>query len=162
MDYSSSIREVEENADTTDGGVGISDNHSVQDAVGDAGVSDGGVGISANQIDTTDYNQYCRNGRQDYISGLLRDILGDVTLRCLPPNQRILRQQISKYQLDFLIFADLGMDFATYALAHSRLARFQVIVLFIYTLLSILYYTLSILYPFTRSITAGELYCTLD
>ena len=77
--------------------------------------------------DTTDYNQYCRKGQQDHISGLLRNILGDMSLRCLPSNQKILRQQISNFQLDFLIFADLGMDFATYALAHSRLARYQVI-----------------------------------
>ena len=85
--------------------------------------------IAVHHVDTTDYNQYCRKSQQDHISGLLHNILGDVTLRCLPSNQKILRQQISNFQLDFLIFADLGMDFSTYALAHSRLARYQVILI---------------------------------
>ena len=102
MDYSSSV-----NTDYTD-------------------ASNGNGGVSVNHADTIDYNQFCRKGQQDYISGLLHDILGDVALRCLPSNQKILRQQISQFQLDFLIFADLGMDFATYALSHARLARYQV------------------------------------
>jgi hypothetical protein len=33
---------------------------------------------------------------------------------------------IAAYGLDFLLFTDLGMDFATYGVAYSRLATYQV------------------------------------
>jgi len=73
----------------------------------------------------TDYNHFCRNPEDDAISGMMRGFLGDVRYRCLPAHQPLLREQIALTQLDFLIFADLGMDFVTYMLAHARLARYQ-------------------------------------
>ena len=73
-----------------------------------------------------DYNHHCRTSAQDHIAGVLHSLLGDTHYRCLPSHQRLLREQIALAGLDFLVFADLGMDFSTYALAHSRLARFQV------------------------------------
>lgn len=64
--------------------------------------------------------------RTDYITNILHNHLGDQNFRCLPASLGILQTEISKENLDFLIFADLGMDFTTYALAHARLARYQV------------------------------------
>jgi hypothetical protein len=71
----------------------------------------------------SDYKQFYRT---DYITNILRNRLGDQNFRCLPASLGILHTEISKENLDFLIFADLGMDFTTYALAHARLARYQV------------------------------------
>ena len=36
------------------------------------------------------------------------------------------RQRIAQDSLDILIYADLGMDFTSYVLAYSRLARYQI------------------------------------
>jgi hypothetical protein len=71
----------------------------------------------------SNYTQFCRT---DYITNLLRNHLGDEKFRCLPASLSTLHTVISREKLDFLIFADLGMDFTTYALAHARLARYQV------------------------------------
>jgi hypothetical protein len=36
-------------------------------------------------------------------------------------------EAIASYELDFLLFTDLGMDFSTYGVAYSRLATYQVL-----------------------------------
>ena len=46
--------------------------------------------------------------------------------RRLPTSLPLLQREIAREELDFLMFTDLGMDFITYALAHSRLATYQV------------------------------------
>lgn len=82
--------------------------------------------LSSNIDDTAtiDYSEYyCK---VDVITTILRQRLGNSKFRCLPTNLHMLQQEISKAKLDFLIFADLGMDFITYVLAHSRLATYQV------------------------------------
>lgn len=70
-----------------------------------------------------DYTQFYRT---DYITNILRSRLGDHNFLCLPASLSILHTEISREKLDFLLFADLGMDFTTYALAHARLATYQV------------------------------------
>jgi len=70
----------------------------------------------------SNYTEFCRT---DYITNLLRYHLEDENFRCLPASLSVLHTEISREKLDFLIFADLGMDFTTYALAHARLARYQ-------------------------------------
>ena len=66
-----------------------------------------------------------KNHRDDSITNILHERLGD-RYRRLPPYLPLLQAEISSARIDFLMFTDVGMDFTTYALAHSRLARYQV------------------------------------
>jgi hypothetical protein len=92
----------------------------------------------------SNYTEFCRT---DYITNLLRYHIGDEKFRCLPASLSILHTEISREKLDFLIFADLGMDFTTYALAHARLARYQVSrYIFISTFIDIYIYVFICLY----------------
>ena len=61
----------------------------------------------------------------DQIVSLLSATIGDRYFR-LPDNITTIRSFIEQTKLDFLMFADIGMDFSTYLLAFSRLAPFQV------------------------------------
>lgn len=63
--------------------------------------------------------------REDLITLALSQYLGHRSLR-LPDNITTVREVITAAQLDFLVFTDVGMEFSTYALAHSRLAPIQV------------------------------------
>jgi hypothetical protein len=63
--------------------------------------------------------------RDDAIVNILIDRLGE-SLHCLPSSIPRAREVIGQHKLDFLIFADLGMDFISYAIAFARLARYQV------------------------------------
>ena len=39
---------------------------------------------------------------------------------------QLIRAEVAAARIDFLLFADIGMEFTSYALAFSRLAPFQV------------------------------------
>lgn len=64
-------------------------------------------------------------GKDQVISLFIRILGGDRFIR-LPDNITTVRTFLSQMQLDFLIYADIGMDFNTYVLAYSRLAPYQV------------------------------------
>ena len=72
------------------------------------------------------YNSTGINFKSDMISDILLDRLGPSHFRRYPAFLPLLQHDISYEELDFLMFTDLGMDFITYALAHSRLAGYQV------------------------------------
>lgn len=63
--------------------------------------------------------------REDEVSRVYSNILNDRFVR-ISPLTNIAREEIAKYELDFIIFTDIGMDFSTYALAFSRLATYQI------------------------------------
>jgi hypothetical protein len=72
------------------------------------------------------YQQDAPDSRKnDYITRLFEERLSNRFYR-LPANISLARSKIAEDNLDFLIFADIGMDFSSYALAFSRLATFQV------------------------------------
>jgi hypothetical protein len=78
------------------------------------------------------YNQEIANsGKNDYITRLFEDRLSNHFHR-FPANISLIQHKIGQDNLDFLIYADIGMDFTSYALAFSRLATFQVISHFSY------------------------------
>lgn len=60
----------------------------------------------------------------DSVTSLFVRYLGDNFFQ-LPSNIVDARAIITEKELDFLLFADLGMDVASYLLAHSRLALYQ-------------------------------------
>jgi hypothetical protein len=62
----------------------------------------------------------------DYITNILSTGLGDNFIR-VPTNITIARNAIMKDNLNVLFFADLGMDFYSYAIAFSRVATYQVL-----------------------------------
>ena len=65
-------------------------------------------------------------GDKDQVIFILTKILsGDRFIR-LPENISTVRAFLSQMRMDFLIFADIGMDLSTYVLAYSRLAPYQV------------------------------------
>ena len=80
--------------------------------------SSGEIRYNSTQIDF--------NFKPDMISDILLDRLGPSHFRRYPAFLPLLQHDISYEELDFLMFTDLGMDFITYALAHSRLAVYQV------------------------------------
>lgn len=66
--------------------------------------------------------------RIDTISGQLLRKLGKDRFIVLPDDVSLIREVVgTMYELDALIFADIGMDMTTYLLSHSRLAPYQVI-----------------------------------
>jgi hypothetical protein len=67
------------------------------------------------------------NCKDDQITQLLGSILGDRFVR-LSGDIKSIRNIVGgdQYRLDALIFADVGMEFASYVLCHSRLAPIQV------------------------------------
>lgn len=64
-------------------------------------------------------------GRDDFVVTLLRNRIG-TSFKHLHMETANARNVISNDNLDILLFADLGMDFSTYALAFARLATYQV------------------------------------
>jgi predicted O-linked N-acetylglucosamine transferase (SPINDLY family) len=64
---------------------------------------------------------------EDIITRALQQHLGARSVR-LPDNITTVREVTAAAQLDMLVFTDVGMEFATYALAYSRLAPVQVCV----------------------------------
>jgi hypothetical protein len=66
--------------------------------------------------------------RYDSISGRLFEALGKERFIFLPNDIELIREVVgsSEFNLDALIFADIGMDLTSYLLAHSRLAPYQV------------------------------------
>jgi len=66
-----------------------------------------------------------RNTREDSISRYYAQILNDKFIR-VSPLTVVAREEIGNYALDFIVFADIGMDFSTYSLAFSRLATYQI------------------------------------
>lgn len=65
-------------------------------------------------------------GDKDQVISLFTTILGGDRFIRLPDNITTVRSFLSQMRMDFLIFADIGMDLSTYALAYSRLAPYQV------------------------------------
>eukprot|EP01041_Mallomonas_annulata_P002642 gene2642-5184_t len=63
--------------------------------------------------------------RTDLITNVFENILGNRFIHVIDNIQET-RAVLASYELDVLIFADLGMDFSSYALAFSRLATIQV------------------------------------
>ncbi len=64
-------------------------------------------------------------GKDDFVVTLLRNRIG-TSFKHLHMETTNARNVISNDNLDILLFADLGMDFSTYALAFARLATYQV------------------------------------
>ncbi|HVI53122.1 MAG TPA: hypothetical protein VM661_18070 [Candidatus Sulfotelmatobacter sp.] len=60
-------------------------------------------------------------------AALLRDFPGDPGCVELPADLDRAQQSIAAFELDHLIYLDLGMDYFTLYLAHARLARHQVV-----------------------------------
>ena len=65
-------------------------------------------------------------GRNDLITQTLSSNLKNNFIR-LPHNISLIREVLVSHRLDVLVFADLGMDFTSYAIAMGRLATIQVI-----------------------------------
>lgn len=61
----------------------------------------------------------------DEVTGMLEQS-DSLTFTRLPIAIPFARQRIAQDSLDILIYADLGMDFTSYVLAYSRLARYQI------------------------------------
>lgn len=62
---------------------------------------------------------------RDVFTDHFEQVLADHFLR-LPHNIPLLREVVGSKRLDFLLYADIGMELTTYALAFSRLATYQV------------------------------------
>jgi hypothetical protein len=69
-----------------------------------------------------------RSKRIDSITGRLYEALGKERFVFLPDDISVIREVVgsSEYNLDVLIYADIGMELTSYLLAHSRLAPYQV------------------------------------
>jgi len=65
------------------------------------------------------------SARNDIITQGLLDLLGPRGFVRVPDNLYYIRDVLSDAKLDFLLFADLGMDLTTVATAHARLATYQ-------------------------------------
>jgi hypothetical protein len=63
----------------------------------------------------------------DQVTNFLSNRFGNKFIRLYTDNHIASRQFISSFHLDVLIFASLGMDLKSYALAFSRLARYQIV-----------------------------------
>jgi hypothetical protein len=78
------------------------------------------------------YNQfyYEKEVKEDYITTKLKDIFRDNFIK-LPQDIFVLRNVVGSnyYNLDILVYSDIGMDFITYISAISRLARYQVLMI---------------------------------
>ena len=68
------------------------------------------------------------NKHFDFVNQAFYDTLGKDKFIFLPNNITIIREVVGseEYNLNCLIFTDIGMDLTTYLLAHSRLAPYQV------------------------------------
>ena len=63
--------------------------------------------------------------QDDVITYTLKQHLKENFLQ-IPENITSIRRVLTSAELDFLVFADVGMDFMTYQLAFSRFAQYQV------------------------------------
>jgi predicted O-linked N-acetylglucosamine transferase (SPINDLY family) len=75
--------------------------------------------------DMQSFNNEHRNDTVDFVEAQYQAMF-ESRLVPLPINVDLIQKRIAEDQLDVLIFGDIGMDFATYALSFSRLASIQV------------------------------------
>ncbi len=86
-----------------------------------------GAVMQRNNINSTQEKpQTAHKLHDDVITQILEENLGD-NFKRIPENITQMREIVTEENLDFLCFADVGMDFPSYSLAFSRLAIYQVI-----------------------------------